>query len=101
MITTEIKKTMSENLAINQNLENINKIILQATEKAIPLKDTSLTIHKKWITEETLELAKNKSEAKLRMRNSEEMAAKYKNLCNKVKASSRKVKQAWLEEQCT
>jgi len=31
----------------------------------MPMKDT---IHRKWITEETLELAKNKREAKLRLR---------------------------------
>jgi len=64
---------MLENLAIYQKLENINKIILQATEKATPLNDT---IHNKRITEETLELAKNKREPKLRMRDSEEMTTK-------------------------
>jgi len=42
VITTKIKKARLENLAIDQKLENIDKIILQAMEKVIPLKEKSI-----------------------------------------------------------
>ena len=98
VITAEIMKSRLENLAIDQKFESINKIIWQALEKVIQLKDK---IQKKWITEETLEHAKSEREAILRITDSTETAAKYNKLFNKVKASSRKDEQTWLEKQCT
>ena len=97
-ISEEIQKARIQEAGIDQRIENINKIILETTEMIIPEKEKA---NRKWISSETLELAKEKREIRVRMKNSKELVTEYRKLCNRIRIAARKDKQNWIEKKCS
>lgn len=64
-ITAGIERANTKQLSIDDKAVTLNKIIIQAVEATVPFAEKP---NKKWITEETLKLAKEKREAKLKVR---------------------------------
>lgn len=91
-----IKEVDFRNLNINERVTKLNTIMTQAAEETLP---KVVRAKKKWITEETLRLAQEKREERLRALNSNDKS-KYKKLCNEVRAHARKDKQEWIDGQC-
>ena len=82
---------------VENRVSKLNEIIKEAAKVVCPVTEMS---RKKWISVTTLELAKEKREVRLKMKESNEMVDKYQKLCNEVKASARKDKQEWFDKQC-
>jgi len=81
-------------LSADKKVMQLNKIIKDAVKATIPL---TVQPKIKWITQNTLQLAKEKREKRLKRHESEVKEAQYKQLCNKVRTSARKDKQDWLD----
>ncbi len=93
-LTTEGIRDLS---SVETKAERLKWIIEHAVHKTVPLKEVA---KRQWISEETLTLAKKKRQLKLQMKDSVEITARYKALCNEVRKSARKDKQKWLEGKC-
>ena len=91
-IAHRIRNSEMEQMDMERKVNTLSEIIKQAVEATIPLAEQP---RKKWISEQTLELAKEKRRTRLRVKESEHAVREYKRLCN-----ARRDKQNWLEEQC-
>lgn len=96
-IENKLASEKLEGLKVSQKAQILNKIVEKVVEEVIPEIEKKKN---KWISEATLKLAKEKREIRLQMRESINMAIKYKELCKQVKKSARKDKQDWIDKQC-
>src|SRR6266536_4583295 len=97
-ISKRIKEEKMEDLSIDMKVSALRKIMEQAVQASLPLEEQA---KKKWITEKTSDLAKEKRKARLKVKESNKKLEEYKKLCNEVRTSTRKDKQDWLEKQCS
>jgi hypothetical protein len=96
-IEQRIKDAELEQLDMERKVTILGEIIEQAVEATIPLAEQPKN---KWISDQTLELAKEKRKMRLKAKESEQATQEYKKLCNVVRSSARKDKENWLQKQC-
>lgn len=96
-IASRIRDAEMAQLSMEGKVTILGEIIQQTVAEIIPLTEQP---NKKWISEQTLELAGRKRKLRLTAKESEQAKAEYRKICNVVRTSARRDKQNWLEKQC-
>ena len=110
-VSRQIRGYSTNYASIDAKVLALNEIVTSSVETVLPL---TVQPKRKWITDKTLQLAqqkrsarlqimesKGKQKTRLQIKQAEEVATKYKKLCNEVRTSARKDKQVWLDKQCS